>query len=179
MYPSQSEFQLARKLRCSPLYSVLEKRGAVFGMRMGYERPLYFDSSYQRNYDFSLTILKHDCPKCWTKCVDDCNLIQSNYVSPCQIFFYVLILNRRHKTIMPWNFLWIFLLSQRIYVFMKLKGKFHTVLWQKNQATCDSIRLILLKITQFVAWLTKRRNYTYRWAGKTLCFMDDRVHRKV
>nr|XP_018910548.1 PREDICTED: pyruvate dehydrogenase phosphatase regulatory subunit, mitochondrial-like isoform X2 [Bemisia tabaci] len=47
MYPSQSEFQLARKLRCSPLYSVLEKRGAVFGMRMGYERPLYFDSSYQ------------------------------------------------------------------------------------------------------------------------------------
>lgn len=48
LYPSQSEYRTARKLRCSPLYSVLESRGAVFGVRMGYERPLYFDSSYKR-----------------------------------------------------------------------------------------------------------------------------------
>lgn len=45
-YPHQNEYKYARKLRCSPLYSVLEKRGAVFGTRMGYERPLYFDTTY-------------------------------------------------------------------------------------------------------------------------------------
>nr|CAD7429970.1 unnamed protein product [Timema monikensis] len=47
LYPLQSEYKYARKLRCSPLYSVLETRGAVFGTRMGYERPLYFDSTYK------------------------------------------------------------------------------------------------------------------------------------
>ncbi|KAL4119079.1 hypothetical protein QTP88_011944 [Uroleucon formosanum] len=45
-YPHQNEYKNARKLRCSPLFSVLEKRGAVFGTRMGYERPLYFDTTY-------------------------------------------------------------------------------------------------------------------------------------
>ncbi|XP_054278632.1 pyruvate dehydrogenase phosphatase regulatory subunit, mitochondrial-like [Macrosteles quadrilineatus] len=44
-YPTQSEYQTGRRLRCSPLYSVLETRGAVFGVRMGYERPLYFDTT--------------------------------------------------------------------------------------------------------------------------------------
>lgn len=48
LYPHQSEYRYARKLRCSPLYSVLETRGAVFGTRMGYERPLYFDTTYKR-----------------------------------------------------------------------------------------------------------------------------------
>ncbi|XP_067001335.2 pyruvate dehydrogenase phosphatase regulatory subunit, mitochondrial [Anabrus simplex] len=47
LYPMQSEYKYARKLRCSPLYSVLERRGALFGTRMGYERPLYFDSTYK------------------------------------------------------------------------------------------------------------------------------------
>lgn len=45
-YPHQNEYKNARKLRCSPLFSVLEKRGAIFGTRMGYERPLYFDTTY-------------------------------------------------------------------------------------------------------------------------------------
>ncbi|XP_050540511.1 pyruvate dehydrogenase phosphatase regulatory subunit, mitochondrial-like isoform X2 [Daktulosphaira vitifoliae] len=45
-YPHQNEYKNARKLRCSPLFSVLENRGAVFGTRMGYERPLYFDTTY-------------------------------------------------------------------------------------------------------------------------------------
>ncbi|XP_075216546.1 pyruvate dehydrogenase phosphatase regulatory subunit, mitochondrial-like isoform X2 [Lycorma delicatula] len=48
LYPTQCEYKTARRLRCSPLYSVLETRGAVFGVRMGYERPLYFDSTYKR-----------------------------------------------------------------------------------------------------------------------------------
>ncbi|GLV45115.1 uncharacterized protein CBL_14312 [Carabus blaptoides fortunei] len=47
LYPHQCEYNYARKLRCSPLYSVLEKRGAVFGIKMAYERALYFDSTYQ------------------------------------------------------------------------------------------------------------------------------------
>jgi len=47
LYPHQCEYKYGRKLRCSPLYSVLEKRGAVFGTRMAYERPLYFDSTYK------------------------------------------------------------------------------------------------------------------------------------
>lgn len=46
-HPSQCEYKTGRKLRCSPLYSVLETRGAVFGVRMGYERPLYFDTTYK------------------------------------------------------------------------------------------------------------------------------------
>nr|XP_034191464.1 pyruvate dehydrogenase phosphatase regulatory subunit, mitochondrial-like [Osmia lignaria] len=48
LYPHQCEYKYARKLRCSPLYSVLEERGAIFGVKMAYERPLYFDSTYQR-----------------------------------------------------------------------------------------------------------------------------------
>ncbi|XP_050314040.1 pyruvate dehydrogenase phosphatase regulatory subunit, mitochondrial-like isoform X2 [Anthonomus grandis grandis] len=47
-YPFQSEYKCARELRCSPLYSVLETRGAVFGIKMAYERALYFDSTYKR-----------------------------------------------------------------------------------------------------------------------------------
>lgn len=48
LYPHQSEYKYARKLRCSPLYSVLEEHGAIFGVKMAYERPLYFDSTYKR-----------------------------------------------------------------------------------------------------------------------------------
>ncbi|XP_011865409.1 PREDICTED: pyruvate dehydrogenase phosphatase regulatory subunit, mitochondrial-like [Vollenhovia emeryi] len=48
LYPHQSEYKYARKLRCSPLYSVLEERGAIFGVKMAYERPLYFDPTYRR-----------------------------------------------------------------------------------------------------------------------------------
>lgn len=50
LYPHQSEYKYARKLRCSPLYSVLEERGAIFGVKMAYERPLYFDSTYRRKF---------------------------------------------------------------------------------------------------------------------------------
>ncbi|RZC36002.1 pyruvate dehydrogenase phosphatase regulatory subunit, mitochondrial-like [Asbolus verrucosus] len=48
LYPFQCEYKYARKLRCSPLYSVLETKGAVFGIKMAYERALYFDSTYKR-----------------------------------------------------------------------------------------------------------------------------------
>nr|XP_019534740.2 pyruvate dehydrogenase phosphatase regulatory subunit, mitochondrial-like isoform X1 [Aedes albopictus] len=48
LYPNQSEYKYSRKLRCSPLYSVLEQRGAVFGTKMAYERALYFDTDYTR-----------------------------------------------------------------------------------------------------------------------------------
>ncbi|XP_055641737.1 pyruvate dehydrogenase phosphatase regulatory subunit, mitochondrial-like isoform X2 [Toxorhynchites rutilus septentrionalis] len=48
LYPNQSEYKYSRKLRCSPLYSVLETRGAVFGTKMAYERALYFDTDYER-----------------------------------------------------------------------------------------------------------------------------------
>lgn len=47
LYPFQCEYKYARELRCSPLYSVLETRGAVFGIKMAYERALYFDSTYK------------------------------------------------------------------------------------------------------------------------------------
>ncbi|KAF2356784.1 FAD dependent oxidoreductase [Trinorchestia longiramus] len=48
-YPAgQSEFKLARRLRCSPIYSEQEALGAVFGARMGFERPLYFDTNHKR-----------------------------------------------------------------------------------------------------------------------------------
>ncbi|XP_071535979.1 pyruvate dehydrogenase phosphatase regulatory subunit, mitochondrial-like isoform X2 [Panulirus ornatus] len=49
LYPGQCEYRLARKLRCSPIYSEQEARGAVFGTRMGFERPLYFDITHKRN----------------------------------------------------------------------------------------------------------------------------------
>ncbi|XP_044741154.1 pyruvate dehydrogenase phosphatase regulatory subunit, mitochondrial-like [Chrysoperla carnea] len=48
LYPHQCEYKYARKLRCSPLYIALESRGAVFGIKMAYERALYFDTSYKR-----------------------------------------------------------------------------------------------------------------------------------
>ncbi|XP_058799373.1 pyruvate dehydrogenase phosphatase regulatory subunit, mitochondrial-like [Phymastichus coffea] len=48
LYPHQCEYKYARKLRCSPLYSVLEERGAIFGIKMAYERALYFDPTYRR-----------------------------------------------------------------------------------------------------------------------------------
>lgn len=48
LYPSQCEYRLARKLRCSPIYSEQETRGAVFGTRMGFERPLYFEITHNR-----------------------------------------------------------------------------------------------------------------------------------
>lgn len=47
LYPYQCEYKYARNLRCSPLYSVLETRGAVFGIKMAYERALYFDSTFK------------------------------------------------------------------------------------------------------------------------------------
>lgn len=47
-YPNQSEYKYARKLRTSPLFSVLEQRGGVFGTKMAYERALYFDTTYKR-----------------------------------------------------------------------------------------------------------------------------------
>ncbi|CAL8101820.1 unnamed protein product [Orchesella dallaii] len=47
LYPLQSEYQYARKIRCSPLYSTLQAQGAVFGTRMCFERPLYFDIDYK------------------------------------------------------------------------------------------------------------------------------------
>lgn len=48
LYPGQCEYRLARKLRCSPVYSEQEAQGAVFGTRMGFERPLYFDITHSR-----------------------------------------------------------------------------------------------------------------------------------
>lgn len=47
-YPNQSEYKYARKLRTSPLFTVLEQRGGVFGTKMAYERALYFDTTYKR-----------------------------------------------------------------------------------------------------------------------------------
>ncbi|CRL07301.1 CLUMA_CG020280, isoform A [Clunio marinus] len=46
-YPNK-EYKYGRKLRCSPLYSVLEQRRAVFGTVMAYERALYFDTTHKR-----------------------------------------------------------------------------------------------------------------------------------
>ncbi|XP_017770597.1 PREDICTED: pyruvate dehydrogenase phosphatase regulatory subunit, mitochondrial-like [Nicrophorus vespilloides] len=45
LYPLQCEYKYARKVRCSPLFSVLETKGAVFGIKMAYERALYFDTT--------------------------------------------------------------------------------------------------------------------------------------
>ena len=47
-YPIVDEFKRARKVRTSPLFSELEGRGAVYGERMGWERPLYFDPYHSR-----------------------------------------------------------------------------------------------------------------------------------
>lgn len=57
LYPHQCEYKYARKLRCSPLYSVLEKRGAIFGIKMAYERPLYFDSTYRGRFLYYIRLL--------------------------------------------------------------------------------------------------------------------------
>lgn len=46
-YPNR-EYKYGRKLRCSPLFSVLEQRRAVFGTVMAYERALYFDTTHKR-----------------------------------------------------------------------------------------------------------------------------------
>lgn len=40
--------QTARKIRTSPIFSELEARGAVFGEKMGWERPLYFKPYHDR-----------------------------------------------------------------------------------------------------------------------------------
>ncbi|XP_066258904.1 pyruvate dehydrogenase phosphatase regulatory subunit, mitochondrial-like isoform X1 [Euwallacea similis] len=50
LYPFQCEYKYARELRCSPLYSVLQTRGAVFGIKMAYERALYFDTTYEKGH---------------------------------------------------------------------------------------------------------------------------------
>ena len=47
-YPLLSEFKYGRKIRMSPIYSELEARGGVFGERMGWERPLYFNPTHHR-----------------------------------------------------------------------------------------------------------------------------------
>jgi len=47
-FPLVSEFKYGRKIRSSPIYSECEARGAVFGERMGFERPLYFDPYHHR-----------------------------------------------------------------------------------------------------------------------------------
>ncbi|XP_071785697.1 pyruvate dehydrogenase phosphatase regulatory subunit, mitochondrial-like [Asterias amurensis] len=41
-YPSNYSYRTGRKLRCPPLYSRLAQAGAVFGERMGVERPKWF-----------------------------------------------------------------------------------------------------------------------------------------
>jgi hypothetical protein len=43
------EFKTARRIRTSAIYSELEARGAVFGERMGWERPLYFVPHHGRD----------------------------------------------------------------------------------------------------------------------------------
>lgn len=47
-HPLLNEFKNARKSRCSPLYTVQEQAGAVFGERMGFERVLYFAPELSR-----------------------------------------------------------------------------------------------------------------------------------
>ncbi|KAH1023474.1 hypothetical protein HUJ04_012674 [Dendroctonus ponderosae] len=54
LYPFQCEYKYARELRCSPLYSVLKTRGAVFGIKMAYERALYFDSTYEKGQQLKM-----------------------------------------------------------------------------------------------------------------------------
>lgn len=48
-YPIINEFKRGRKIRTSPIFSELEARGAVFGERMGWERPLYFNPFHSRD----------------------------------------------------------------------------------------------------------------------------------
>ncbi|OAD55699.1 Pyruvate dehydrogenase phosphatase regulatory subunit, mitochondrial, partial [Eufriesea mexicana] len=60
LYPHQCEYKYARKLRCSPLYSVLEERGAIFGVKMAYERPLYFNSTYRKVVQYLQQLCSND-----------------------------------------------------------------------------------------------------------------------
>ena len=43
------EFKTARGIRTPSIFSELEARGAVFGERMGWERPLYFKPHHGRD----------------------------------------------------------------------------------------------------------------------------------
>ncbi len=49
VYPFSDEFATCRGIRTSPIYSELQARGAVFGERMGWERPLYFEQYHERS----------------------------------------------------------------------------------------------------------------------------------
>ena len=60
-YPYVHEFKTARKIRTSSLFSELEASGAVFGQKMGWERPLYFDrlrKEYPVRREFSETVIR-------------------------------------------------------------------------------------------------------------------------
>ena len=50
-YPLQTEFKFGRKIRSSTIHSELEARGGVFGEKMGWEIPLYFDPYHHREDD--------------------------------------------------------------------------------------------------------------------------------
>ena len=49
MFVAVDEFKTARGIRTSATYSELKARGAVFGERMGWERPLYFNPHHNRD----------------------------------------------------------------------------------------------------------------------------------
>jgi hypothetical protein len=67
LYPFQCEYLYARKLRCSPLYSVLETKGAVFGIKMAYERALYFDPTYKSMFYYLIAIFSVRGRLCFTQ----------------------------------------------------------------------------------------------------------------
>jgi pyruvate dehydrogenase phosphatase regulatory subunit len=48
-YPLVHEFQSGRNIRTSPIHCELQARGAVFGERMGWEKPLYFQPHHGRD----------------------------------------------------------------------------------------------------------------------------------
>ena len=47
-YPLVHEFTSGRNIRTSPIHCELQARGAVFGERMGWEKPLYFQPHHSR-----------------------------------------------------------------------------------------------------------------------------------
>ena len=49
VYPFTEEFTTCRGVRTSPIYSELQARGAVFGEKMGWERPLFFEQYHERS----------------------------------------------------------------------------------------------------------------------------------
>ncbi|OXA64141.1 Pyruvate dehydrogenase phosphatase regulatory subunit, mitochondrial [Folsomia candida] len=51
LFPFQTDYKSARKIRCSPLYSTLRNKGAVFGNIMSFERSLYFDLEHEVGKD--------------------------------------------------------------------------------------------------------------------------------